>query len=102
MARPTVAAHTNEKDVATGEVREFTWDQRNRLTTVVDKNANGNVVSQIEYRYDALDRRVAKNVIEKYLGPSPSEPHHCERAISEARSKKRIAFPYQSWDRYGS
>ncbi len=48
-------------EIATGKVREFTWDYRNRLTGVTDKTG-GTVTQQVSYTYDALNQRIAKTV----------------------------------------
>jgi RHS repeat-associated protein len=48
-------------EIATGDVREFTWDHRNRLVAVRDKQA-GMETQHIEYTYDIMNRRVAKSV----------------------------------------
>ncbi|ERN39820.1 RHS repeat-associated core domain protein [Rubidibacter lacunae KORDI 51-2] len=47
-------------DKASGEVTTYTWDHRNRLTEVAVRNSNGDLIRDVEYRYDVLDRRVAK------------------------------------------
>jgi RHS repeat-associated protein len=44
-------------EIATGQVREFTWDYRNRLVGVVD-----NGVTTATYTYDAFNQRIAKTV----------------------------------------
>ncbi len=50
-------------NIATGEVREFTYDHRNRLVRVTDRVGEGGVVTQeVEFTYDALNRRIAKMV----------------------------------------
>src|SRR5262249_28304366 len=49
-------------EIATGKVREFHWDERNHLTAVIDKDAGGNVVQEVDFSYDALDRRISKRV----------------------------------------
>ena len=49
-------------EIATGAVREFTWDHRNRLVSVVDKNSGGEATQEVRFGYDALDRRIAKAV----------------------------------------
>jgi RHS repeat-associated protein len=45
----------------TGEETEYTWDYRNRLTQVIVKR-RGRIVEQVDYTYDAFDRRIAKAV----------------------------------------
>ena len=47
---------------ATGEVTEYTWDFRNRLTEVTDKNSQGTTTQVVEYTYDVFDRRIGKAV----------------------------------------
>ena len=49
-------------EVATGEVTEYVWDYRNRLTGVVTKDDAGNVIQDVEYGYDVYDRRIEKTV----------------------------------------
>jgi RHS repeat-associated protein len=45
----------------TGEETEYSWDYRNRLTQVIVKR-KGRIVEQVDYTYDAFDRRIAKSV----------------------------------------
>lgn len=50
-------------NLASGAVREFSWDLRNRLVAVTDRlGATGTITQVIEYKYDALNRRIAKEV----------------------------------------
>jgi RHS repeat-associated protein len=52
---------TSKTETATGNVTEYTWDYRNRLTTVRDRNtAGGAVVKQVDYQYDAFNRLVRR------------------------------------------
>jgi RHS repeat-associated protein len=53
---------TLRTEIATGKVTEYAWDYRNRLSSVVFKDAAGNVVKSIEYSYDSSDRRISKKV----------------------------------------
>ena len=53
---------TQRVEIATGEVTQYSWDYRNRLTQVIVKDAAGNVVKAVEYTYDVFDRRIAKEV----------------------------------------
>ncbi|MGB7415483.1 MAG: RHS repeat-associated core domain-containing protein, partial [Thermosynechococcaceae cyanobacterium] len=57
----------------TGEVTTYTWDYRNRLTAVVTNNNNGEVVREVEYAYDAYDRRIEKSVDLDGNGPLGAE-----------------------------
>ena len=50
-------------EIASGDVREFEWDHRNRLVRVTDLSAGGIITQEVRYTYDALDRRIAKTVI---------------------------------------
>ena len=49
-------------EIATGTVREFRWDHRNRLVDVVDRDSSGTELQNAAYGYDALDRRISKDV----------------------------------------
>jgi RHS repeat-associated protein len=60
---------TKRTEIATGKVDEYTWDYRNRLTSVVSKDIYGVVTQTVSYEYDVNDLRVKKNVdgsIENY------------------------------------
>ncbi|NEQ54212.1 MAG: RHS repeat protein, partial [Leptolyngbya sp. SIO3F4] len=47
-------------DIVTGEVTAYTWDHRNRLTTVVKAARDGTVLKESAYTYDAYNRRIAR------------------------------------------
>src|SRR5262249_26980768 len=49
-------------EIATNSARLFQWDERNRLVAVTDRDAAGNVTQQVLFTYDALNRRIAKEV----------------------------------------
>ena len=51
---------TAKLDLVTGEVTTYTWDYRNRLTQVT--TVSGATVTQANYSYDVLDRRVRADV----------------------------------------
>jgi RHS repeat-associated protein len=52
---------TSRTETATGKVQEYTWDYRNRLTQVRNRNtAAGPIVMQVDYTYDALNRMVKR------------------------------------------
>jgi RHS repeat-associated protein len=53
---------TQRTEIATKNVRIFEWDDRNRLTAVIDKDATGNVTQQVLFTYDALNGRIAQEV----------------------------------------
>jgi RHS repeat-associated protein len=48
--------------IATGAVRQFQWDYRNRLVVVTDQDAAGNVLQTVRYTYDPFDRRIVQAV----------------------------------------
>ena len=59
-------------DKATGAVREFAYDHRNRLTAVVDRDApGGDATKATTYTYDPFDRRIAKAVDPDGVGGTP-------------------------------
>ncbi len=53
---------TKRTKISNGEVEEFVWDYRNRLTSVVKKDASGVVLQTASYEYDVDDQRVSKSV----------------------------------------
>lgn len=60
-------------EIATGEVTEYTWDYRNRLTDVVTKDNAGNVIQDVEYGYDVYNRRIEKTVDPDGDGPEAEQ-----------------------------
>jgi YD repeat-containing protein len=46
--------------IADGSYREFTWDHRNRLTSVSDYDAETLLLQQVTYTYDAFDRLIGR------------------------------------------
>jgi YD repeat-containing protein len=61
---------TRRVAIATGEVTEYGWDTRNRMTSVVTKASGGSVIKAVEYTYDVYDRRIAKSVDGDGSGPA--------------------------------
>jgi len=54
---------TRRTEIATGKVRDFVWDYRNRLISVVDRNTVGSAATQqVDYVYDPQNQRIAKVV----------------------------------------
>ncbi len=54
---------TKKTHITTGEITTYTWDYKNQLTSVTVKpNATAEPTSEVSYRYDALGRRIQKNV----------------------------------------
>ncbi len=56
-------------EIATGNVTEYAWDYRNRLTSVTLKNSGGTVLKQSTYTYDPFDKRIG--VSDDPDGPGP-------------------------------
>ncbi len=55
---------TSKTETATGKVTEYTWDYRNRSTTVRDRNTSGGaVVKKVDYQYDAFNRLVRRTFV---------------------------------------
>ena len=48
--------------IATGATRDFVWDFRNRLASVIDKDSKGNQMQRVDYTYDASNRRISESV----------------------------------------
>ncbi|MCY2990852.1 MAG: hypothetical protein NTY19_23695, partial [Planctomycetota bacterium] len=58
---------------ATGAVTEYTYDFRNRLTSVVERNVTGVVIKDVQFVYDVFDRRIVKTVDIDGVGSQPAE-----------------------------
>jgi RHS repeat-associated protein len=63
---------TRRTTIATNETTEYSWDYRNRLTQVTVKNAANVITRQVNFTYDALNRRIEKRVDPDGSGPSPA------------------------------
>jgi RHS repeat-associated protein len=53
---------TRRVETATGKVTEYVWDYRNRLTSVLFKDAGGAVAKTIDYLYDGDNQRIGKRI----------------------------------------
>jgi RHS repeat-associated protein len=53
---------TKRTEIATGKVTEYVWDYRNRLTSVLFKDAGGVVTKTIDYIYDGNNQRIGKRI----------------------------------------
>ncbi|WP_153559381.1 RHS repeat-associated core domain-containing protein [Roseimaritima sediminicola] len=49
-------------NVSTGEVVAYSWDHRNRLTSITTKDSVGTVTHQVDYTYDIFNRRIVKTI----------------------------------------
>lgn len=50
------------REIATGATVEYVWDNRNRLSEVIEKNSAGVVQERAEYNYAYDNQRIAKRV----------------------------------------
>jgi RHS repeat-associated protein len=53
---------TKRTEIATGKVTEYVWDYRNRLASVLFKDAGGTVTKTIQYLYDVNNQRIGKKI----------------------------------------
>ena len=63
-------------EIASGEFREFKFDHRNRLIRVTDFSSGGVITQEVDYVYDALDRRIARTVDADGSGPGMEVTEH--------------------------
>ena len=61
MTRRTVEVESDDSGPV-GSYRLFEWDHRNRLIAVTDFSPGDVITQSVEYRYDAIDRRIEKDV----------------------------------------
>src|SRR5690606_30063393 len=52
----------SKTNIATGELIEYSWDHRNRLTGIVTKDSLGIVTHEVQYTYDIFSRRIVKAI----------------------------------------
>jgi RHS repeat-associated protein len=68
---------TSKTRVSDGENWAYTWDDRNRLTQVVEKTSGGVTMTNDVFTYDVENRRIGKSVIngtQTWYGYDPSLP----------------------------
>ena len=53
---------TRKTTISTGEYVEYAWDHRQRLVSVTFRTSADVKTKQVTYKYDAFDRRIAKDV----------------------------------------
>ncbi|PHR92220.1 MAG: hypothetical protein COA78_33630, partial [Blastopirellula sp.] len=63
-------------EISTGTYREFEFDHRNRLTRVTDFSAGGIITQEVDYTYDAFDRRIARTEDADGAGPGGQVTEH--------------------------
>jgi RHS repeat-associated protein len=57
-----VGNRTKRTDKLTGDVTDYGWDIRDRLTGLVVRNALGDVTKTADYKYDVYNQQIAKTV----------------------------------------
>jgi RHS repeat-associated protein len=67
---------TRRVDKTTGQITQYTWDHRNRLTEVVTQNSAGTVLKDVDYTYDVYDRRIAKSIDADGAGAQSATKEH--------------------------
>jgi RHS repeat-associated protein len=68
---------TSRTNIASGQVTEYTWDYRNRLTSlIVRTTAGGTITRQVDYIYDVYNCRIAKVVDLDGAGSQPATTEH--------------------------
>jgi RHS repeat-associated protein len=60
-------------EIATGNVTEYVWDHRNRLTLVTEKDAGGNIIGTVSITYDAFGQWIARVTDSDGAGPLTSQ-----------------------------
>jgi YD repeat-containing protein len=60
---------TKKTGISSGDYVEYAWDHRNRLVSVTFRNSSDLKAKEVAYKYDASDRRIAKDVVD-----SPGAP----------------------------
>lgn len=63
-------------EISTGDVTSYTYDHRNRLTSVITANSSNVVILETTFTYDVFDRRIAKTVDSDGAGPTSEETTH--------------------------
>lgn len=61
----------SQTDIATGTVTDYQYDNRNRLTAVIVKDASGTVIQESQYTYDVFDNRIGTSYDSDGSGPAP-------------------------------
>ena len=74
---------TRRTRLSDGQVTQYEWDYRDRLTRVVTSSAPGTVLSDARYTYDAFGRRVSKWVDADGAGPGAAT---VERYVYDGQS----------------
>ena len=53
---------TKRTEISTGKITEYVWDYRNRLSSVLFKDAGGSITKTIDYIYDGNNQRIGKRI----------------------------------------
>lgn len=79
----------------TGNITSYTYDHRNRLTNVVEKTSGGTIITQVEFGYDVLSRRIKKSVD----GDTVYTAYNFENAWADFDASSRVLANYFFGDR---
>ena len=89
-----VGNRTKRTDKLTGDVTDYGWDIRDRLTGLVVRNSLGDVTKTAEYKYDVYNQRIAKTVDADGAGASVATT---KRYVYDANQNIDLIF-----DEYGN
>jgi len=53
---------TKRTKISDGSYTEYSWDHRNRLVRIANKNSGGTLVQDVEYVYDFLDHLISREI----------------------------------------
>jgi len=96
---------TLKSQISNGQRFEYTWDFRNRLTNVVQKNTAGTILQQSDYTYDAFDRRIIQSFDDDGPGSHVAVVTKTMYNVAQPPSADQIArgtTPLQPDGTYGS
>jgi RHS repeat-associated protein len=64
---------TTRTKISTGELTQYAWDYRNRLTSVTTQDSSRSVTKSVAYTYDVYDRRIGKAINPDGAGPATAQ-----------------------------
>jgi len=86
---------TTRTHIASNVVTEYTWDHRNRLVKITEKDSGGVVTQVVDDVYDPFNRRLAK-VISPGVGPGVVEHFIYDGAARAVDDDKHIALRFDN------
>jgi YD repeat-containing protein len=91
---------TRRTRIVGGQVTEYTWDHRNRMTSVIDRvSATGSKTQQVEYVYDAFDQLTGKRVSTQFDTTPPNNVTNWSRyeLFAWANGQEVLHFVDSRW-----